>query len=33
MNADRSEQKRLTNNPAEDVLPSWSLFLPSDEEK
>ena len=27
MNADGSEQKRLTNNPAPDWKPSWSPFL------
>jgi TolB protein len=28
MNVDGSEQKRLTNNPAQDDFPSWSPFLP-----
>lgn len=33
MNADGSEQRNLTNNPAHDWIPSWSPFLPSAEEK
>lgn len=33
MNPGRSEQKRLTNNPAMDVLLSWYLFLPSENKK
>jgi len=27
MNSDGSEQKNLTNNPADDLLPAWSPFL------
>ena len=27
MNADGTEQKNLTNNPAQDWFPSWSPFL------
>ena len=30
MNADGSEQKNLTNNPAYDSQPSWSPFLGSE---
>jgi Tol biopolymer transport system component len=33
MNADGSEQRRLTNNPAIDGRPSWSPFLVSGEDE
>jgi len=33
MNADGSEQERLTNNPAHDLGPSWSPFLDSEEKE
>ena len=33
MNADGSEQKRLTNNPANDMNPCWSPFQVSGEKK
>jgi len=28
MNVDGTKQKNLTNNPAQDISPSWSPFLP-----
>ena len=28
MNVDGSKQKNLTNNPAQDISPSWPPFLP-----
>ena len=33
MNADGSEQKNLTDNPALDIRPSWSPFLVSEEKE
>ncbi len=33
MNADGSERKNITNNRADDIDPSWSPFLPFENER